>query len=716
MEGTSRNTAPALDPEQEAEAGVSKAGGSGADCMSTKDSIPSDTEPNSRNNSCGWNPINRPEHAKSAHHGSSSADLSIVDNTEASQQITSTTMPGFPVLEPSAPPAAGLSECSSSQDATMESGTNDSEEDDDDTGGQVSMRNLPDEILDHLLTFVLPYDDMQSCKLVSHRWYHAVKRVEQKLCRLLARSLDELNVAWFHYDTPNLVGSPLPAAAHRVITKRCAHSAAMLDGRMYVFGGCSSRMTSFNDLWWLELGELEWRRPQVVGSYPSPKAYASMVAYGDKLVLFGGWSQAAPYPLHQSWKLFDEMHIYDTKECRWEEVCGVSSTERVVGLPGAPPPLAERWPPKMARHAASVHGHQMVVTGGLHHLHSRHFGATNEVWVYDFVSGEWRHQRCSQPAPPPRYGHSQVALDERHMLLLGGSGGPKQLKQDIWLLELGEPNAVWHWHQLTVNGAERAPSQLWCHPACQVGDKVVVLGRGRGDTDPQSSAAAPPAVAPPALRLDERQAVRIPVPAGSSRGVPVVPVRPAPSDQNRGLASVLDTAASRRRPGQPPPGPETGSLNRRPAPAAEPSGRPSVRPNACCSRERRLAALERMQQRLEAAAAERAAPHPRPRSRRPLTAGYRLVAPAGRRPLVLHVLDVRSAVAERSVTWRQCARQHGPDERILYSLVAARAELVLFGGIVTPPRAAETAADPEPDQNAAFNAVSFLAIPADMFQ
>ena len=82
---------------------------------------------------------------------------------------------------------------------------------------------------------------------------------------------------------------------------------------MYVFGGCSSRMTSFNDLWWLELGELEWRRPQVVGSYPSPKAYASMVPYGDRLVLFGGWSQAVPYPLHQNWKLFDELHIYDTK-------------------------------------------------------------------------------------------------------------------------------------------------------------------------------------------------------------------------------------------------------------------------------------------------------------------------------------------------------------------------------------------------------------------
>ena len=73
------------------------------------------------------------------------------------------------------------------------------------------------------------------------------------------------------------------------------------------------------------------------------------------------------------------------------------------------------------------------------------------------------------------------------------------------------------------------------------------------------------------------------------------------------------------------------------------------------------------------------------------------------------------AVSRRSVRWRQGPAADGPDERILYSLVAARGELVLFGGIVTPPRAAETAADPELEHNAAFNAVSFLTVPAHMF-
>ena len=72
--------------------------------------------------------------------------------------------------------------------------------------------------------------------------------MERKLRRLLARSLDELNVAWFHYDTPNPAGSSPLAASHRVITKRCAHSAAMLGtspaaGR---FASPCERQTGYN--------------------------------------------------------------------------------------------------------------------------------------------------------------------------------------------------------------------------------------------------------------------------------------------------------------------------------------------------------------------------------------------------------------------------------------------------------------------------------------
>ncbi len=35
------------------------------------------------------------------------------------------------------------------------------------------------------------------------------------------------------------------------------------------------------------------------GTYPPPKACSSFVEHDGRLVLFGGWSHATPYPLHQ---------------------------------------------------------------------------------------------------------------------------------------------------------------------------------------------------------------------------------------------------------------------------------------------------------------------------------------------------------------------------------------------------------------------------------
>ena len=71
------------------------------------------------------------------------------------------------------------------------------------------------------------------------------------------------------------------------------------ENSMYVFGGCTSTSTTFNDLWRLDLNKRQWIRPLTMGTYPSPKACASLVCYKDALILFGGWTHPSPYPLHQ---------------------------------------------------------------------------------------------------------------------------------------------------------------------------------------------------------------------------------------------------------------------------------------------------------------------------------------------------------------------------------------------------------------------------------
>jgi hypothetical protein len=77
--------------------------------------------------------------------------------------------------------------------------------------------------------------------------------------------------------------------------------------------GSETRITAnfFSFLLSLFLG-----RPLAMGTYPSPKACSSLVVYEDSLLLFGGWTHPSLYPLHQSWKLFNELHLFSVPEKR----------------------------------------------------------------------------------------------------------------------------------------------------------------------------------------------------------------------------------------------------------------------------------------------------------------------------------------------------------------------------------------------------------------
>nr|CAD7396579.1 unnamed protein product [Timema cristinae] len=226
---------------------------------------------------------------------------------------------------------------------------------------------------------------------------------------------------------------------------------------MYIFGGCTSTSTTFNDLWSLNLNERCWLRPLTMGNYPTPKACATLVSYQDKLFLFGGWSHPSPYPIFQAWKLFNELHVYNIESKRWSSM--VHSTE----------------PPAMAGHSATIQGHLMVVFGGLHKTGDHDLRTnSNDVWCYDIENLVWTKQATTDNRPAARFGQSQVSLDNTSLIILGGCGGPNMLFKDVWRLSLD--GAVWSWQELTVNNPQWGAPQMWCHPACKVGQYAVVLG------------------------------------------------------------------------------------------------------------------------------------------------------------------------------------------------------------------------------------------------
>nr|XP_056720912.1 F-box only protein 42 [Euleptes europaea] len=343
-----------------------------------------------------------------------------------------------------------------------------------------SMLELPEEVLEYILSFLSPYQEHKTAALVCKQWYRLIKGVAHQCYHGFIKAVQEGSIQWESRTYP-YPGTP--------ITQRFSHSACYYDANqsMYVFGGCtqSSCNAAFNDLWRLDLNSKEWIRPLASGSYPSPKAGATLVVYKDLLVLFGGWTRPSPYPLHQPERFFDEIHTYSPSKNWWN--CVVTT----------------HGPPPMAGHSSCVIKDKMIVFGGS--LGSRQM--SNEVWVLDLEQWAWSKPNVSGLCPHPRGGQSQIVIDDETILVLGGCGGPNALFKDAWLLHLSSD--PWMWQPLKVENEDQGAPELWCHPACKVGQCVVVFSQapsGRAPLSPSlNSRPSPISATPPALAPETRE-------------------------------------------------------------------------------------------------------------------------------------------------------------------------------------------------------------------
>ncbi|XP_076321536.1 F-box only protein 42-like isoform X2 [Tachypleus tridentatus] len=317
----------------------------------------------------------------------------------------------------------------------------------------INVEHLPEIVLEYILCQVSLYSDLKHCMLVNRRWYNLSKAAVRKVQRDLQHALINRQILWRH-----MLPEPGPK-----ISERYAHSCCVNGDSMYVFGGCTTANTTFNDLWRLDLATRRWIRPLATGTYPSPKACATLVSHKDNLVLFGGWTHTSPYSPYQNRKIFGHLHVYSISTNRWTQIVTTCTS------------------PSLGGHTATLQNDEMVVFGGLECPNGAGiFSSTNDVWVLNLKEWTWRKQATTSPQPHPRYGHSQVSIDNKNILIFGGCGGPNMLFNDVWLLrksvEVEEP---WEWIELTVLKKENGTPHLAFHPVCKVGNHVVVLSRGQ---------------------------------------------------------------------------------------------------------------------------------------------------------------------------------------------------------------------------------------------
>lgn len=117
------------------------------------------------------------------------------------------------------------------------------------------------------------------------------------------------------------------------------------------------------------------------------------------------------------------------------------------------------------------------------------------------------------------------------------------------------------------------------------------------------------------------------------------------------------------------------------------------------NRQRQLASLQRMEERIRSTASA-----PAPRTSAPACPHHRLA---------LHILDISRAVSEGWVEWEAVAHPAGagPQEAILYSLVLGRRELIMFGGLQKDISMAAAGRAPQPAVETVSNSLHFLNPP-----
>ncbi|XP_011311764.1 F-box only protein 42 [Fopius arisanus] len=510
--------------------------------------------------------------------------------------------------------------------------------------------DLPDELLEYILNLIPPYRCLKECMVVCKRWSLAVKRVMEHKQSYFHRSVAFGSLEW-----NTIISEPGPPT---VISERFSHSACTYENSMYVFGGCTKTCTTFNDLWMLDLDTRKWDRPLARGNYPSPKACASMVYYNHTFILFGGWSHPSAYPPYQRRRLFDELHVYCLKTNRWS----------VIDTLDGPPPTSA--------HSASIHGNLMVIFGGI----SNDYNSSNDIWCLNVDHYYWYKPVVSDLKPPSRYGHSQIHLTDKHILIFGGCTGPSAVMNDVWLLTMEDP--IWTWTRVNMLGANWAPTKIWCHQVCKVGNYVVVLSDNKEST---------------------KQGEVVPKEVNRSQLLPPPRRRQAVEekiDKDENVNGRHGKLMGRRihvRSASP-----NGSIYSGAQPLELKSFAPIAVPDIeekrrQANRVRQLESLRRMQERIQNQRTQQ-----------------RLVRKKSDK-LGIFVLDITRILDQSSATWifhsqNKCS---GPEGRILYSLVLGKSELIVFGGI----RKVITTIQGETDEDISevYNDVHFIKPPRYIF-
>lgn len=249
---------------------------------------------------------------------------------------------------------------------------------------------------------------------------------------------------------------PVLGAAGEGPRHRCTHTMTPVGSRVVSYGGFGQGI--YKDVCVIDAETLTLvKGPDGCSPSsfePGPRASHSAVAYGDNVVVFGGYNGDQEY--------YNEVFLYNVARGEW-----VPCSERAI----------HNAPKARCGHAAVGFGHEMYVFGGMGP--KEHY---KDVSVFDMRTEQWVTGLSFKGEPPaPRNSHTMTVVGNK-AYVFGGCCGAEKYFNDMHVLDLS--SLTWSSVDPVVvtavddggGNSGVVPEPRMGHAAVAVGHRVYVHG------------------------------------------------------------------------------------------------------------------------------------------------------------------------------------------------------------------------------------------------
>ncbi|KAJ8572881.1 hypothetical protein K7X08_009392 [Anisodus acutangulus] len=241
------------------------------------------------------------------------------------------------------------------------------------------------------------------------------------------------------------VGPPISGPRPRA---RYEHGAAVIDDKMYIFGG-NHNGRYLSDLQALDLRSWTWSKVEVKTSGEAsqvpvaPFAGHSLIPWeGNKLISIGGHTKDPSETM--------QVKVFDLQMHTWSNL-------KTYGKP----PLSR------GGHSVTPAGTSLVIFGG----QDAHRSLLNDLHILDLETMTWDEMDTLGVPPSPRSDHAAAVHAERYLLIYGG-GSHATCFNDLHVLDL----QTMEWSTPTQQG--EIPSPRAGHAGVTVGENWFITGGG----------------------------------------------------------------------------------------------------------------------------------------------------------------------------------------------------------------------------------------------